>query len=92
MFSGVGGIKMTAREDITEWLNEGKKMKDITHMIVACDTFSYDDYPVYVCASEDVGKIFKKYDGPNMQKVMEVYSYNKDLGEQLQEHRAFHFN
>jgi len=74
---------MTAsREEIGEWLRGGKE-RGYTHMVVVCDTFDYDDYPVYVSAGEDVRKIHDKYNGKNMQKVMEVYSYGKDLEAQL---------
>jgi hypothetical protein len=39
---------MTAtREDIEEWLEMGKEL-GATHVIIAADTFGYDNYPVYV--------------------------------------------
>lgn len=41
-------------------------------LIVATDTFDYDDYPVY-CTKADLKKTVQQYDGPNMQKVMEVF-------------------
>lgn len=47
-------------------------MKGITHIISVCDTFSYEDYPVYVYEGQNVEDIYKKYNGPNMQKVNEV--------------------
>ena len=28
-------------DDIKGWLENGRNQKDITHMIVVCDTFSY---------------------------------------------------
>ena len=79
-------------EDIRRWLEEGKNDKDITHMLVVCDTFSYEDYPVYVSRSENLREEFQKYNGQNMQKVMEVYSYNKGLEAQLNENRTFNFD
>lgn len=82
----------TTQEDIRKWLEEGKNDKDITHMIVVCDTFDYEDYPVYVTKSENPREKFQEYDEKNMQKVMEVYSYNKSLESQLNEHRAFNFD
>ena len=66
--------------------------KDVTHMIVVCDTFSYEDYPVYVTKKERVTEKFSEYDRKNMQKVMEVYSYQRDLEAQLNEQRAFHWD
>ena len=82
----------TTIKDLEKWLERGKKEKDITHMIVVCDTFDYEDYPVYVGKKEDVQKVFHKYHGENMQTVMEVYSYKLSLKDQLRERRSFHFN
>lgn len=85
---------MTAatRSEIRNWLNEGRDNKDITHMIVVCDTFDYNDYPVYVKKEEDVREKYSKYDGQNMQRVMEVYSFGLNLENQLNERRAKHFD
>ncbi len=79
----------TSKNDIRGWLEEGLK-QGCTHVIVACDTFNYDDYPVFVKASENVRERIKEYDGVNMQKVMEVYSLSLDIESQLSEHRAYH--
>ncbi len=78
------------KEDIAEWFN-GEKDHGYTHMIIVCDTFDWEDYPVYILPEEDVRKRYKELNGPNMQKVMEVYSYKLSLEEQLKEHRAFNF-
>lgn len=81
---------MTTKEEIRSWLDEGKK-QDSTHMLVVCDTYDWEDYPVYVKPIEDVNKKIAEYSDPNMaQKIMEVYSYALDLEEQLKEHRAYH--
>ena len=80
----------TTREDIREWLKEAKRQK-ATHLIVATDTFDWEDYPIYVLPGQDVRKIYDEHNGPNMQKVMEVYSMKLDLKKQLDEDRAFHF-
>jgi hypothetical protein len=82
----------TSLENIREWLRRGKSNKDITHLIVVCDTFSYEDYPVYITAKESVRERFNGYDGKNMQKVMEVYSFKIDLESQINERRSFHFD
>ncbi len=79
------------REDIVRWLSEGRKEK-ATHMVVVCDTYDWEDYPVYVLRNEKVREVYSEYDGKEMQRVMEVYSLKKDLESQLNEHRAFHFD
>ena len=80
----------TSRDEIRDWLVEGKK-NGKTHCIIVCDEFSYEDYPVYVDLTQNVKKIYDKYCYKNMQRVMEVYNLNLDIHEQLMEYRAFHF-
>lgn len=80
----------TTREDIRTWFKEGVT-KGATHMVVACDTFDYEDYPVFVMPADDVVEKVKEFNGPNMQKVMEVYDLSMDMGTQLNERRAFHY-
>lgn len=78
------------KEDITRWFKEGKRQK-ATHMIVVCDTFDYDDYPVYVKKTEDVHEICKKYNGQNMQRIMEVYKLSMSMENQLSQERVFNY-
>lgn len=80
----------TSKETIRGWLQEAQR-KGATHVIVVCDTFDHEDYPVSVMPNEDVHTVHAKHDGPNMQRVMEVYAMHLDLEAQLVEHRAFHF-
>jgi hypothetical protein len=63
----------TTIEDLKRWIDN--KPEGTHHMIVVCDTFDWDDYPVYVTGDEDVREKAKEYDGKNMQKLMEVYSF-----------------
>ena len=79
---------MTSTEEIRGWLNGslGNKPENATHMIVVCDTFDWDDYPVYGCSPEEV---WDKIDNPGeMQRVMEVYDFNAPLEPQLKVFRA----
>lgn len=81
---------MTTTNDIKRWLAEAKKQK-ATHLIVATDTFDWEDYPIYVLKGEDARKIFDETNGQNMQKVMEVYNLSLPLEPQLEAHRVFNF-
>lgn len=75
---------MTTRAQIAEWFDRGKKdKKNPTHMIVVCDTFDHEDYPVYVYPDQDVSKRVKECDESSMQRVMEVYDLRKSGDEQL---------
>ncbi len=81
----------TSRGDIRGWFLRGKK-KGATHMLVVCDTFDLEDYPVFVMPNENVQQKYEKFNGKDMQRVMEVYSLGKGMGDQLDELRAFHFD
>ena len=75
----------TSVNDIREWL-KGTKPKH-THMLIVCDTFDYEDYPVF---TKNIQKAMKKYHHKDMQKVMEVYNLSIDLEKQLSEGISWH--
>lgn len=79
------------KEDIRSWLKRGKE-SGATHMIVVCDTYDHEDYPVYVMPDENVRTKSEQFNGKNMQVIMEVYSYKHDLETQMSERRAFHWD
>ena len=81
----------TSKAEIRNWLTRAKAV-GATHVIIACDTFDHEDYSVNVMPGEDVRAKAKKYDGQNMQRLMEVYALHLDLEQQLEEHRAFHYD
>jgi hypothetical protein len=61
-------------------------------MLVVCDTFNFEDYPVEVGPESDVREIAKVYDNRNMQKIMEVYNLSLPIETQLDEIRAMHYD
>ena len=77
----------TTKEDIKEWLETATAQK-ASHLIVVCDTFSYEDYPIYARDKNDCIQQVDDHNGKNMQKVMEVYNMSMDLKKQIAEHRA----
>ena len=79
------------RDGIFAWYDEGKK-KGATHMIIVCDTFDWDDFPVYVMAGENARDKAESEGKKPMQKVMEVYSLSLPVLDQFQERRAFHYD
>lgn len=88
----------TTKDMIRRWLTEKTTSEideypnlPITHMLVVWDTFDYEDgdYPVYVSEKEDINKVIEKF-SQNMQRIMEVYSYKRDIEEQLRERRSWH--
>ena len=55
---------MTTISEIEEWYDEGIKTNK-KYMFVICDTFDYEDYPVF---TDNIN-----YEEGEMQEVMEVY-------------------
>lgn len=88
---------MTTRAEIISWFKQGVK-SDCTHLIVACDTFSHDDYPVWVGNktpwgghdNADFWEVYDQRDDKNLQTIMEVYDLTMDMDSQMREVRAFH--
>ena len=77
----------TTQIEIRHWIAQAQQNPDVTHVIVVCDTYDWEDYPVSVKYTEDIHERVAYY-SKNMQKVMEVYKLSVDLESQLQEHRA----
>ena len=85
------GDNMAASYDYIKGCLKNGEGKGYSHMLMVCDTFDYEDYPVFVSEGEDVNAYISKYqDYQKMSKVMEVYSYALDLDAQLKERRAWH--
>lgn len=78
------------KKHISEWFERGLA-QGATHMIVVCDTFDHEDYPVFVKQDQSAREVAAEYDGKNMQRIMEVYDLRIDKAAQLSEHRAFHY-
>jgi len=66
-----------SRQDVDRWIETAKEI-GATHIISVCDSFSYDDYPVYVMPNENLSEKRVKYDGVNMQRINEVITINGD--------------
>lgn len=80
----------TSRETIKGWFERGLR-QGATHLIVVCDTYDHDDYPVFVEKGQDPRKVAEEYNGKNMQRIMEVYALHLPMDPQLNESRAFHY-
>lgn len=79
----------TTRDEIREWLERAKE-ENATHMVVVCDQFDWEDYPVFVSKEENVKEIVNKYnDSSKMSRVMEVYDMSKDIEAQLSSGRVY---
>jgi len=77
----------TSLNEIGDWFDTGKSLgKDF--MIIACDTFDHEDYPIY-CTKDEVRSKYNSHNGQNMQIVMEVYDLSIDKKDQLSKQRCF---
>ena len=77
----------TSREEIRDWLLRAKK-NGATHVIVVCDTFDHEDYPVEVEPGQDARAVYNEHNGKSMQRVMEVYDLRAEKAEQMNERRV----
>lgn len=67
---------MTNHEQLHEWFKRGLD-QNARYMIVVCDTFDHEDYPVYAKTDAECIKEYDAHDGKNMQRIMEVYDLKK---------------
>lgn len=79
-----------SKQDLISWFKRGVGL-NATHMIVVCDTYEREDFPVYVSLAQDVHKVAEEYSGKNAQKIMEVYDLTMDMDVQMAQHRAFNY-
>jgi hypothetical protein len=82
-------VVAATRDDIQGWLLRAKA-NGAAYVIVACDTYDWDDYPIEVGPDDDFYKKYANVDGRDMQRIVEVYDLSLDLGAQLNERRAYH--
>jgi len=73
------------RQDIEGWFDRGVAQR-ARHMLVVCDSFDYDDYPVFTTTDADC--LFRYKNPGEMQRVMEVYDLRADKAEQMNERRT----
>jgi hypothetical protein len=79
---------MTSKKEIRDYLKRGMK-QGATHVLVVCDHFDYEDYPVFVLSNENINDKIKEYHHKNMQTVMEIYNLRLPLEEQLSQKRVW---
>lgn len=62
---------MATRDDVNRWIRTANA-NGYEYIISVCDTFSYDDYPVYCKDKAELAIKKSKYDNVNMQKINEI--------------------
>lgn len=74
------------KADISSWFDRGLA-SGATHMVVVCDTYDWEDYPVYCYSEKEARKNSNDYS--NMKKPMECYKLSDPKEEQLNERRCW---
>lgn len=77
-------------EEIKSMVEKGYAMDDCTHIIIVCDTYDYNNYPVFVIRGRDIHAEIERIKGESMQRVDEVYSTDLSIESQMAERRAWH--
>lgn len=82
---------MTTRAVIAAWFDEGVA-RSASHMLVVCDTFNYENFPIYV---ETAGKVCDRvheveHGETKMLRLVEIYDLCADRDAQLGEMWALH--
>jgi hypothetical protein len=75
----------TTVDTLRDWFNTGLQ-QGATHMVIKCDTFDYEDYPVYVSRGTD-----PRSEQGGSDRVMECYSMAIPFAQQASEYRAYHW-
>jgi len=81
------------KSEISSWFDEGVRQK-ASHMIVVCDSYDHDDYPVFITTDEAgaKAKVQEYADGKHsMQRVMEIYSLSLPKSPQMEAPRSFNY-
>lgn len=75
--------------EISDWFDRGVGQQS-THLIVVCDTFAHEDYPVFATDDGDAIAKHAEYAAMEMQRIIEVYDLRMDKASQLNEQRSMH--
>ena len=65
------------RQDVDRWIEEAKKNNQ-PFIISVCDTFDYDDYPIFCKTINELKERYKDVNGVNMQRINEIIKINPD--------------
>ena len=63
------------RKEVNEWIKLAKE-NDIEYIISVCDTFDFDDYPVYCKNTKELKRKLTNFNDVNMQRINEIIQIN----------------
>jgi len=77
------------KNNLIKWFQIGVKNNQ-SYMIIECDTYNFDDFPIYTNSLEEFEEEYKKVSSRRNQ-IMEVYDLKIDMNLQMNEDRSFHY-
>jgi len=84
-------MSAATKSNLIKWFQKGVRNNQ-SHMIVVCDTYNYDDRPIYTNSLEEFKEEYKKViSSHGNETIMEVYDLKVDIDFQINEDRAFHY-
>ena len=72
-FMNIGTLSMDYKSKCIETAIKNNK----NYIVVICDTFDYEDYPVFAETYEEAIQQANEYDKKSMQEVMGIYNISK---------------
>ena len=78
----------TTRQEIEDWFIGGQEV-GAAFMVVACDKFSHEDYPIYASDIAEARKIVEGKAMRDLSGIHEVYDLNADRTPQLASKHAW---
>jgi hypothetical protein len=66
-----------SREQVNGWILRAKE-QGAKYIISVCDTFDYDDYPVFCKNEQELEEKKNHYRSADMQRINEVITINDD--------------
>ena len=79
---------MTTKIELRAQFEYGKRC-GANYLIMVCDQFEWEEYPVYVDSEENIFDCISYYRHSPMQQIMGIYDLNQDRDEQLNAPRNF---
>ena len=70
------------RKEVNEWIKLAKE-NGIKYIISVCDTFDFDDYPVYCKNTKELKRKLINFNDVNMQRINEIIQINGNIIENL---------
>lgn len=80
------------KNEIEKIVRKGNKEK-YSHVMICLDHFNYEYFPKYIKRSDDILEVMnhiQQNDIGNMLSIEEIYNYDMDIEEQLNEQRAYY--